>query len=117
MAILWPTSLPEPTKPGEALRRALGHAVASMEGGAGVLALRSESDEEEPRAATLEAEPRVIVSGISRDAARRLIAALAQDRPPEPLDGRPRVVILSEQWAGEIATVTLADATGVVGEA
>jgi PAS domain S-box-containing protein len=119
MAILWPTSLPEPTKPGEALRRALGHAVASMEGGAGVLALRSESDDDEPRAATLdaEAEPRLIVSGISRDAARRLIAALAQDRPPDPLDGRPRVVVLSELWAGEVATVTLADATGVVGEA
>ena len=108
MAILWPTSLPEPAKPGEALRRALGHAVALAEGGAGVLALRSDGDEEEPR---------LIVSGISRDAARRLIAALAQDRPPEPLDGRPRVVVLSELWAGEIATVTLADATGVVGEA
>ncbi len=119
MAILWPTSLPEPTKPGEALRRALGHAVASMEGGAGVLALRSESDDDEPHAAMLdaEAEPRLIVSGISRDAARRLIAALAQDRPPDPLDGRPRVVVLSELWAGEVATVTLADAAGVVGEA
>ncbi len=119
MAILWPTSLPEPTKPGEALRRALGHAVASMEGGAGVLALRSESDDNEPHAAMLdaEAEPRLIVSGISRDAARRLIAALAQDRPPDPLDGRPRVVVLSELWAGEVATVTLADAAGVVGEA
>jgi PAS domain S-box-containing protein len=119
MAILWPTSLPEPAKPGEALRRALGHAVALAEGGAGVLALRSDGDEEEPQAATLDAktEPRLIVSGISRDAARRLIAALAQDRPPEPLDGRPRVVVLSELWAGEVATVTLADATGVVGEA
>ena len=117
MAILWPTSLPEPAKPGEALRRALGHAVALAEGGAGVLALRSDGDGEEPQAATLDTEPRLIVSGISRDAARRLIAALAQDRPPEPLDGRPRVVVLSEQWAGEIATVTLADATGVVGEA
>jgi PAS domain S-box-containing protein len=117
MAILWPTSLPEQAKPGEALRRALGHAVALAEGGAGVLALRSDGDGEEPRAATLEAEPRLIVSGISRDAARRLIVALAQDRPPEPLDGRPRVVVLSEMWAGEVATVTLADTTGVVGEA
>ena len=92
MAILWPTSLPEPAKPGEALRRALGHAVALAEGGAGVLALRSDGDGEEPRAATLDTEPRLIVSGISRDAARRLIAAMAQDRPPDPLDGRPRVV-------------------------
>jgi PAS domain S-box-containing protein len=119
MAILWPTSLPEPTKPGEALRRALGHAVALAEGGAGVLALRSDGDEEEPGAATLdaEAEPRLIVSGISRDAARRLIAALAQDRPPEPLDGRPRVVVLPDLWAGEVATVTLGDAAGAVGEA
>lgn len=118
MAILWPTSLPEPTKPGEALRRALSHAVALAEGGAGVLALRNEG-EEEPRAATLDAEtePSLIVSGISREAARRLIAALAQDRPPEPLDGRPRVVVLPELWAGEVATVTLADATGAVGEA
>src|SRR6478609_2021983 len=67
-------------------------------------ALRSDGDGEEPRAATLDTEPRLIVSGISRDAARRLIAAMAQDRPPDPLDGRPRVVVLSEQWAGEIAT-------------
>jgi PAS domain S-box-containing protein len=119
MAILWPTSLPEPTKPGEALRRALGHAVALAEGGAGVLALRDEGDEEEPRAATLDGETELslIVSNISRDAARRLIAALAQDRPPDPLDGRPRVVVLPELWAGEVATVTLADAAGAVGEA
>jgi PAS domain S-box-containing protein len=119
MAILWPTSLPEPTKPGEALRRALGHAVALAEGGAGVLALRDEGDEEEPRAATLdtEVEPSLIVSNISRDAARRLVAALAQDRPPDPLDGRPRVVVLPELWAGEVATVTLADAAGAMGEA
>jgi PAS domain S-box-containing protein len=117
MAILWPTSLPEPAKPGEALRRALSHAVALAEGGAGVLALRSDGDGEEPQAATLDAEPSLIVSGISRDAARRLIAALAQDRPPESLDGRPRVVVLSELWAGEIATALLADATGIAGEA
>jgi PAS domain S-box-containing protein len=119
MAILWPTSLPEPTKPGEALRRALGHAVALVEGGAGVLSLRSEGDDEEPQPAMLDAEtePSLIVSGISRDAARRLIAALAQDRPPEPLDGRPRVVTLPDLWAGEVATVTLADAAGAVGEA
>jgi PAS domain S-box-containing protein len=119
MAILWPTGLPEPTKPGESLRRALGHAVALVEGGAGVLALHTESEEDEPRPATLDpdTEPSLVVSGVSRDAARRLIAALAQDRPPEPLDGRPRVVVLPELWAGEVATVTLADAAGAVGEA
>jgi PAS domain S-box-containing protein len=119
MAILWPSSLPESARPGEALRRALGHVVALAEGSAGVLALRDDGDEEEPRAAMLdtEAEPSLIVSGVSRDAARRLIAALAQDRPPEPLDGRPRVVVLPDLWAGEVATVTLADAAGAVGEA
>ncbi len=118
MAILWPTgNAPEQTRPGEALRRALGHAVALVEGGAAVLALKEEGDGAETGTNTGEpGEPSVIVWGIAREAARRLIAMLAQNPVPEPLDGRPRSYILSDLWAGEVATLALADAAGAVGE-
>ena len=54
MAIFGRPACPSRRSPREALRRALGHAVALAEGGAGVLALRSDGDGEEPQAATLE---------------------------------------------------------------
>src|SRR5438270_4499891 len=98
MAILWPTTQPEQARPGEALRRALGHAVALVEGGAGVLALRSDGEEGEderaPGAAGGErGEPTLWTVGISREAGRRLVAVLAQNPTPEPLDGRPRTYV------------------------
>jgi PAS domain S-box-containing protein len=117
MAILWPTGIPEPARPGEALRRALGHAVALVEGGAGVLALVDDGDGDEPRpTGVASGEPGVIVWGIGREAGRRLVTLLAQNPVPEPLDGRPRTAVLSDLWAGEVATLALADMAGAVGE-
>ncbi|HEX6122988.1 MAG TPA: ATP-binding protein, partial [Ktedonobacterales bacterium] len=120
MAILWPTTTIEQSHAGEALRRALGHAVTLGEGAAGVLALRfdGDDDDEAPRADGAE-EPRgaaVICSGLPRAAGRQLVARLAVDPAPEPLDGRPRVAALPEIWGGEIATLTLGDAGGTLGE-
>jgi PAS domain S-box-containing protein len=116
MAILWPTGTPEQTRPGEALRRALGHAVALVEGGAGVLALKEDGEGGESRASGETGEPSITVWGIAREAGRRLVTVLAQNPAPEPLDGRPRTYVFSDLWAGEIATLTVADAAGAVGE-
>ena len=114
MAILWPTGAADLAQPGEALRRTLRYAVTLAEASAGALSLRV--DGAGAAASTLRDEGRLIVWGISLDAARRLVAQLALDAAPEPLDGRPRVMASPDLWAGEIATMTLADAGGVVGE-
>jgi PAS domain S-box-containing protein len=121
MAILWPTGAAssERTRPTDSLRRALGHVVALVEGGAGVLALRADgvTDEDDRQPSRQDGEePIVLAWGIDRAAAHRLIAVLAENRLPEPLDGRPRVTSLAELWGGEIATLALADERGTVGE-
>lgn len=112
MAILWPTINPETTRTNEALRRALGHAVVLVEGGAGVLALQDDADSDD----THGDEARIIAWGIEREAAHRLVGLLAEDPTPEPLDGRARVTINSDLWGGEIARLTLGDLGGSVGE-
>jgi PAS domain S-box-containing protein len=114
MAILWPTGAGDQIQPSEALRRALRYAVALAEAGAGLLALRA--DGAGSAAGPLSDEGRLIAWGINLDAARRIVTQLALDAAPEPLDGRPRVMAAGDIWAGEIATMTLADAGGVVGE-
>ncbi|HEU0025636.1 MAG TPA: ATP-binding protein [Ktedonobacterales bacterium] len=114
MAILWPAGLADQSQPGETLRLALRHAVALAEASAGALALRHDGGE--TASSTLESGGQVIAVGISQEDARRLLAALAIDPPLEPLDGRPRVRALADIWAGEVATLTLADADGALGE-
>lgn len=113
MAILWPTGVADQIQPAEALRRALRHAVALAEAGAAVLTLRVDGA---GAAGPLKDEGRLIPWSISLDGARRVVTQLALDAAPEPLDGRPRVMTSPDIWAGEIATMTLADAGGVVGE-
>jgi PAS domain S-box-containing protein len=115
MAILWPAGLTDQSQPGETLRLTLRHAIALAEASAGALALRHDGGEAPP-AAGLESGGQVIAAGISHEDARRLVAALAIDPPLEPLDGRPRVRTLPDIWAGEVATLTLADADGALGE-
>ncbi len=110
MAILWPTGAVDQNQPGEALRRALRNAVVLAESGAGVLALRMDG------AAPMSDEGKLIAWGINADAARRLTTQLALDAAPEPLDGRQRVMASPDIWAGEVATMTLADVGGVLGE-
>ncbi|HEX6817556.1 MAG TPA: ATP-binding protein [Ktedonobacterales bacterium] len=115
MAILWPLGTPEQARPDETLRRALGQVVVLVEGGAGVLVLQQDgTDADEASAA--DGEPHVVVWGIGREAGRGLARLLAQNPQPEPLDGRPRAVVISDLWAGEVATLPLADSTGAVGE-
>ena len=114
MAILWPTGMADQMQPGEALRRALRYAVALAEAGAGVLALRV--DGAGGGSGPLTDEGRLLAWGINFDAARSLVTQLALYAAPEPLDGRPRVMASPDIWAGEVATMTLADAGGVVGE-
>jgi PAS domain S-box-containing protein len=120
MAIFWPTRADtrEAARPLDHLRRALGHVVTLAEGGAGVLALRADgaSREEGARPARDDDDPLIIAWGIEPGAARQLVAALAVDRPPEPLDGRPLVSSLTDLWAGEIATLALGDERGPVGD-
>jgi PAS domain S-box-containing protein len=121
MAILWPTRADGGDRVGhmDSLRRALGHIVALAEGGAAVLALRTDgvTDDEGARAREDRAgEPTILAWGIDIEAARHLVAALAVDRPPESLDGRPLVTALTELWGGEIATLTLADEAGAIGD-
>lgn len=118
MALLWPTLTTEQPHAGEALRRALGHAVTLAEAGAGVLALREDGDEDgENVPATDEMRgTTTYVWGLSRRDGRQLVARVAADPAPEPLDGRPRVAVLPEIWGGEVATLTLGDATGSAGE-
>ena len=114
MAILWPTGAADQIQPVEALRRTLRYAVSLAESGAAVLALRT--DGVGAAATAMSDDGRLIVWGISFDAARRIMTQLALYAAPEPLDGRPRVMTAPDIWAGEIATMTLADAGGVVGE-
>lgn len=126
MATLWPTlATDDPRAPGEAaLLRALGHAVTLAEGGAGVLALRADGDDpardhtrEYARKADEDADEITLICwSIPPDAARRLVALRAQDPTPESLDGRPLVSVAQELWGGEVATLTLRDANGAVGE-
>ena len=114
MAILWPSGATDQIQPTEALRRALRYAVALAEAGAGLLALRV--DGVGAPAGALSDDGRLITWGIGADAARRITTLLALDAAPEPLDGRPRVMAAPDIWAGEIATMPLADAGGVLGE-
>ncbi len=113
MAILWPTGAADQTQPGETLRRTLRHAVSLAEAGAGVLSLRVDGA---TGSGPLSDEGRLINWGINLDAARRLVSLVALVAAPETLDGRPRVMASPDVWAGEVATMTLADAGGVVGE-
>ena len=112
MAILWPISNPETARTVDSLRRAVSHAVALVDAGAGVLVLQDDADADDARGD----EPFVVSWGIERDAAFRLIAMLAEDPTPEPLDGRPRVTVNTDVWGGEIARLTLGDLSGGVGE-
>ncbi|MBF6590513.1 MAG: PAS domain-containing protein [Ktedonobacterales bacterium] len=123
MAILWPTLTTEQARGGEALVRALGHAVTLSEGGAGVLALKDDGDEEDAHTThttatggTNERDATLIRWSIAREAGRRLVALLAEEAAPEPLDGRPRVTVLPEIWGGEVASLPLGDVGGAVGE-
>jgi PAS domain S-box-containing protein len=121
MAILWPTRADggDRFRPTDSLRRALGHVVALVEGGAGVLALQRDGALDEGRAhapADEGSEPTVLAWGFDPEAARHLVAALAIDRPPEPLDGRPLVTSRTEVWAGDIATLSLGDERGTIGD-
>lgn len=116
MAILWPSGATgDQARTGEVLRRALGHAVTLVEGGAGVLVLRDDGSGEGATVSSSD-EARILAWGIDRVAAQQLILVLAEDLTPQPLDGRPRVVTRTELWAGEIATLTLGDLAGPVGE-
>lgn len=116
MAILWPSGAAgDQARTGEVLRRALGHAVTLVEGGAGVLVLRDDGSDAGATASSGE-ESRILAWGIDRVAAQQLIIVLAEDLTPQPLDGRPRVVTHTELWAGEIATLTLGDLGGPAGE-
>ena len=58
----------------------------------------------------------IVSSGIERETAQRILAFLFEDKTPEPLDGRPRVVGHTDLWGGEIATLRLGDLAGTVGE-
>ncbi len=113
MAILYPTGAAEQTRASDGLRRALANAVTLAEAGAGALALRDiPADEDGGRRPD---EPWVLAWGVDRDAAQTLIAIVAEDPTPEPLDGRPRVLLRAELWGGEIATLTLGDLAGPAG--
>lgn len=116
MAILWPMS-DDQLRLGEALRRALSASVTLVEGGAGVLVLTGDGNDDEAEP-TLDwsGKPSVFTAGMGREAAMRLIARLGTDPAPLPLDGRPRISVFPELWAGEIATLALGDARGAIGE-
>ena len=115
LTMLQPMGAVEQARATEALRRALSHAVTLVEGGAGVLALRDDGAGEGALATPAD-ETRIITWAFSREAARRLISALAEDPTPQPMDGRPRVVTMTDLWAGEIATLTLGDLAGPVAD-
>jgi len=116
MAILWPTGAMEREQTHEAFRRALGSVVGLAEGSAGVLVLPDDGDGDRHADADGE-DPRIIFSGISREAAHQLVSVLAEDTTPAPLDGRPRLFVVTDLWAGEIAALTLGDLRGTAGEA
>lgn len=115
MALLAPSGAAEAARAADALRRALGHAVALVDAGGGVLALRDDGDGERGGPASRQEQP-IVSSGIERAAAIQLVEVLAENLTPQPLDGRPRVVASPELWGGEIATLTLGDLAGAVGE-
>ncbi len=112
MAILWQIGAVEQGRISEGLRRALGHAAALAEASAGVLLLPDAADD---AGADEKGELYFAVSGMEREQAATLVSILADDPTPTPLDGRPRVVVHSELWAGEIATLTLGDLAGPAG--
>ncbi len=121
MAILWPTRADggERARPTDVLLRALGNATTVVEAGAAVLALQPDSIKTDDGARAREEHaptPTIVAWGVEAEAASHLVAALAVDRPPEPLDGRAQVTSLPEVWGGEIASLTLADERGTVGE-
>jgi PAS domain S-box-containing protein len=70
---------------------------------------------DEPRASD-DGAPTVLAWGIEAPAAHHLVEALATLGAAESLDGRPRTVALADVWGGEIATLTLADERGTLGE-
>jgi PAS domain S-box-containing protein len=111
MAILWPSAAAETARVTETLRRALVHAIVLVEGGAGVLVLRDDGD-----GTKLPDDSRIIFSGLEREDTHHLVSVLADDLTPQPLDGRPRVVVNTELWGGEIATLTLGDLSGTIGD-
>jgi PAS domain S-box-containing protein len=113
MAILWPTGTTERERLQDALRRALASAVALAEAGAGVLVL---PDDGEHHTDIEGEEPRILFSGIRREAAHQLVTVLAEDLTPAPLDGRPRAFAITDLWGGEIAALTLGDLRGAAGE-
>ncbi|HLZ20985.1 MAG TPA: ATP-binding protein [Ktedonobacterales bacterium] len=115
MAILWPAGSLDAQRHSEMLRRALGHAVTLVEGGAGILVLPDEGDSDSTSAQAAD-EPRILHWGLDRVAAQQLVALLAEDPTPAPLDGRPRVLVKTDLWAGEIAVLTLGDLAGATGE-
>src|SRR5689334_19739875 len=104
MAILQPAGSLDAQRHTETLRRALGHAVTLVEGGAGVLVLPDEGDSDGAGVQATE-EPRMLHWGLDRVAAQQLVALLAEDPTPAPLDGRPRVLVKTDLWAGEIAAL------------
>ncbi|WIG60305.1 MAG: Two-component system sensor histidine kinase [Ktedonobacterales bacterium] len=119
MATLWPTGgASEPTRASDALRRALAHAVILADAGAGALALRDngENGESDPLTARRNKDGLLITSGIERPQAAQMMRVLAEDLTPRPLDGRPRVIVNSELWGGEIASLVLGDLSGPAGE-
>src|SRR5271165_2940085 len=117
MAILWSTGTTEQSRTGDALYRALGHATALVDGGAGILLLRDEGQGEGATALRSLEDATLITWGIERETAQRIIGFLLEDHTPEPLDGRPRAVVNTDLWGGEIATLRLGDLAGTVGEA
>src|SRR5690348_2166186 len=121
MAILWPSGATEQARGIDGLRRALGSAVALAEGGAGVLVLRRDGEAagangDGGSGGGSGGEPSIVSWGIEPEPARQLAEVLAEDHTTEPLDGRPRMIVNAELWAGEIVALALGDLTGGVGE-
>jgi PAS domain S-box-containing protein len=116
MAILWSTGTTEQIRSGDALYRALGHATALVEGGASILLLRDDGQREGSPKIRSREDATIINWGIERETTQRIITFLLEDHTPEPLDGRPQVVVNTDLWGGEIATLRLGDLAGTVGE-
>jgi PAS domain S-box-containing protein len=115
MAILWPAGAAEQMRADETLRRALASAVALVDAGAGVLVLAEDGEDEDTSAKAGKAQL-LVAWGIEAPAALQLIAVLADDPTPRPLDGRPRVAAKTDLWGGEVATLLLGDLSGAAGE-
>jgi PAS domain S-box-containing protein len=116
MAILWSTGATEQIRTGDALHRALGHSTALVEGGASILLLRDDGQGEGAGPLRSLEDATIVSWGIERETTQRILAFLLEDQTPEPLDGRPRVVVNTDLWGGEIATLRLGDLAGTVGE-